>query len=527
MSDITHDEIKEALEEDLWKYASYVLPHYAFGDIHKEVLRKMGSGDREANQLYLLPRDHLKSVCLAVYCTWRIAVNPAYTILYITADEGLGRLQMSFMQQIFESDRFRTVWPDHFLPEVGRRKQWTSLAVQSDHPRRVELKIRDETIAVKTIKSGKTGRHPDEICYDDLVVPENAYTEIGRREVRAGAAQAVSLTKNSNPRMTAVGTIYHPKDQYSIWQEATYQEYDNKGEYITESPLWWIMEKKVEDKGDLTGNYLWPRSYSPETKDWYGWSIKTLARKKAEYISNGEAAQFYAQYYMQANDPSSNRLSYDSFQYLNPQYLLFGPSGKWEYQGKRLSILATMDTAATDAASVNSRSADFTAIAVMGIDEDGFYYVLDLVQFQTDKRIVYSEELVRLWKKWGFREVQVELETSGKIVAEGIKDYMRENGYSLLVKGQPAARNMSKFERHASLTLPRYEQEIVFHTKGGWTAELEDQIVQERPAHDDLLDVVTMGISHLKQPMKTGRIGSRGVNNNVVAINSRFGGRRA
>lgn len=520
-----NEQLKAHVEADLWAYARYVLPHYAFGDVHKECFQAMGDPKRKEdtpNLLLLIPRDHLKSVMIAVYVTWRVAKDPCWTGLYITADEGLGVLQMSFMQSIIESDRWRLLWPDHFLPEAGRREKWTNLAITCDHPLRKQRNIRDETIAVKTIKSGKTGRHPDEIMYDDLVVPENAYSEIGRREVRAGAAQAVSLAK-TGALMTSVGTVYHPKDQYSIWKEATYQDYDDEGTYLGEKPLWHIIEKKVEANGDLTGDYLWPRTFSPENKAWYGWDIKSLSRKKAEYQNNGELAQFWAQYYMEANDPGSHRIGYDQFQYYDPKKLVqVGDS--WEYNGKRLNIGAFMDTAATDAASKNALRADYTALAVMGIDTDGYYYVLDITQFQTDKRSVYAEEIIKLWSRWGFKTVDVELEGAGKIVAEGLKDYMRENGYNLLVNGEPAPRGISKFERHASITIPRYEQGIVFHRKGGWTPELEDQIVLERPAHDDLIDVVTMGVQKLKKPM----VNNYGMQSaKVIKASSRFGGRIA
>lgn len=523
---MTKDERRKLLEDDLWLYARFVLPDYSFGDIHKEVFRLIGDKDRHVtapNLLALLPRDHLKSVMVAVACTWRVAKNPAYTILYISANEDLGRLQMSFIQNIFNSREFRTLWPDHFVPEMGRRDKWTGLSINSDHPLRKERNIRDETIAVKTVKADKTGRHPDEIIYDDLVVPNNAYTEIGRSEVRRGASEAVSLAK-SNALMTAVGTVYHPKDQYAIWKDSKYMNYDDAGKYIGEERLWKVVEHRVEDQGDGAGNYLWPRVWNPGLKEWFGWDIRAISKKKAEYISNGEAAQFYAQYYMEANDPSSHRLRYDSFNYFNPRQLLWKQT-HWEYSGKKLTTGLYMDAATTDISSRLAKNADFTALGVIGIDTEGFYYILQLEQFQTDQRSVYYDWVVQLWKKWGFKTVDIELESAGRIIAEALKEQLRRDGYSLIVNGKSAPRGVSKSERHASITIPRYEQGIVLHNKGGWTTELEEQLVKERPAHDDLLDVVTMGIENLKQPYKSAWSFST-EDDNVIIANTRFGGRR-
>ena len=521
------NELAEMLNDDCWAYARYMLPDFMFGDIHKEVLTRMGDEQRlqdSPNLLVLIPRDHLKSVMLATYATWRVARNPAYTILYITADEDLGKLQMTFMQNIFESDNFKKVYPDHFAREGGRRDKWTGLAINVDHPLRQERNIRDETIAVKTVKAGKTGRHPDEIMYDDLVVPENAYTDVGRREVRAGSSQAVSLAK-TNSLMTAVGTTYHPADQYAIWQEAEYDYYSNDGEYIDKRPLWKTITHKTEDQGDGRGTYLWPRTFSPKLKDWYGWDVRSLAKKKAEYINNGEQAAFYAQYYMEPNDPTSYRVKSDQFQYYNPAKLLYNKAGNyWAYNEKRLSIICTLDVAVTDAASKNARKADFTALAVVGVDHEGYYYILDLQQFQTDKRQVYYDEIIELYRKWGFRQVEIELENAGKLLSESLKDMVRRDGYNIRINGKPAPRGISKHERHASITVPKYEQGSIYHRQGGWTPELEEQIMKERPAHDDLLDVITMALDTLKIPSERN---SR--TDNVVSIvrksHNKFGGR--
>lgn len=524
---MTKNERRQLLEDDLWLFAQFCLPHFSFGDIHRDVFRLFGSKDRQKsmpNILALIPRDHLKSVMVAVYSCWRVARNPAYTILYISANEDLGRLQMSFIQNIFQSKEFRTLWPDHFVPEQGRRDKWTGLALNTDHPLRTQRNIRDETIAVKTVKADKTGRHPDEIIYDDLVVPNNAYTELGRSEVRRGASEAVSLAKSS-ALMTAVGTVYHPKDQYAVWKDSSYNDYTDAGEFIGQERLWHVIEHQVEDNGDGTGNYLWPRVWNPGLKEWFGWDIRSISKKKAEYVSNGESTQFYAQYYMQANDPSSHRLRYDQFTYFTPKHLLW-KDGHWEYNGKKLTIGCFMDAATTDAASRNAKKADYTALAVIGIDTEGFYYVLQLEQFQTDQRSVYNDHVIQLWKKWGFKEIHIELENAGKIIAEGMKEQLIREGYSLIVTGKAAPRGTSKAERHASITMPRYEQGIVLHNKGGWTTELEEQIVMERPAHDDLLDVVTMGIENLKQPYRSQWSYSSDETTNVIAAHSRFGGRR-
>lgn len=522
------EELRLLVCSDLWAYAQYILPLYAFGDIHRDCFRQMSDPDRVntvPNLLLLIPRDHLKSVMAAVYCTWRIACDPTYTIMYVTADEDLGRLQMSFMKNIFESDRFRYLFPDHFEPEVGRREKWTGLAISSSHPLRKELNIRDETIVCKTVKSGKTGRHPKEIVFDDLVVPENAYTEVGRNLVREAASQLSSMQVTGG-LMTAVGTRYHLGDQYALWMTAMYEVFDDEGHWIEDRPLWAVTEKQVENAGDGSGHYLWPRTKTASGA-WYGWDRQSLARKKAEYTVNGQLTQYFAQYYMEPNDPGSHRLKDEDFKYADRRHLEYH-QGIWYYDKKKLNILAVMDVAITDAAAQSAIKADYTAILVLGQDTEGFYYVLDMIQFQTDKRSVYYKELVNLWKKWEFKRIYIEMEQAGKIVGQGIQEDLINDQYSLIVDGNNAPRGIAKHERHASIAIPKYEQGAVFHFKGGYTGELEEQLKKPRPAHDDLLDCVTMGIEHIKKPQSRSSGWGRGrtSQDNVLVASNRFGGRR-
>ena len=199
----------------------------------------------------------------------------------------------------------------------------------------------------------------------------------------------------------------------------------------------------------------------------------------------------------------------------------------WEYSGRKLSIVAAMDVATTDAASKHARRADYTAIAVVGQCSEGYYYVLDLDLFKTDKRDIYGDKLIELYKKWRFRRTYVETEAAGRLVAQGLKDYVREFGYSLIIEGHTAPRNMSKQERHASILLPKYEQGLVYHTEGGYTDMLEDQIQQPRPAHDDAKDAVTIAIENSQRPSDRSMYARMVGGGTVVKAHNRFGGRAA
>ena len=66
------------------------------------------------------------------------------------------------------------------------------------------------------------GRYCFVIVADDVVVPDNAYTEDGRKRVTAAMSQMTSI-RNAGGFTKACGTRYHPADIYYTWknQKAT------------------------------------------------------------------------------------------------------------------------------------------------------------------------------------------------------------------------------------------------------------------------------------------------------------------
>src|SRR5690606_5726902 len=170
-------------------------------------------------------------------------------------------------------------------------------------------------------------------------------------------------------------------------------------------PVWQITEHVVEKDG----LFIWPRVIRPKDKKAFGFDMNVLSRIKAEY---SDKTQFYAQYYNDPNDPSSNRIANDKFQYYNPR--LLRPEGsRWFYNGKRLNVYAAVDFAF----SLN-RAADYTAIVVIGIDADSNIYVLDIYRFKTKKIIDYFERIAQLHSKSKFSKLQAEVTVAQVVIVE-------------------------------------------------------------------------------------------------------------
>ena len=513
------EEARLVLEKDIWEFAKYINPNYCYGDIHEECFRWLADQKgNDDNQLLLMPRAHLKSHLIAVWCAWWITKNPATSIVYLSAGEDLASAQISAVKRMLTSDRYRRLWPEMINKEEAKRDKWTAWSFNVDHPHRYNMGTRDLTFLIKTVKSNFTGLHCDVMVFDDIVVPSNAYTETGRREVKAAVSQCASI-KNPGAVTKAVGTIYHPSDIYNDFKEAKVKEWNEElGDFDKEIPLWSIREYEVEDHGDMTGTYLWPRTINPVDNKGYGFNIKILASIQAQYFSLGENAQFYAQYYNRPNDPHSEKVSRESFQFYDPKFITF-TNGHYYFNGKKLNLSAAMDVAWT----VNKGS-DYTALTVIGVDAEWNIYVLALERFKTQDYEVYYKNVESLYQHYGFRKLYIESNAGGTLVASEIKRRLRQNGVTLQVIGKAATGHEGKKEeKHNAILIPRVKNGQVFFAKGGLTQVAIEEIVLERPPHDDLKDVLTAAIVNATPASR----GDSFTQNTVVPLrfNRRFGGR--
>lgn len=486
-------EIRERAKNDLNYFATLVNPGYMYGSIHREIFRWMeeyslfGQGQHlTANKLIMLPRAHLKSHMVATWCAWIITRHPEVTILYVSATAELAETQLFAIQNILASNVYTRFFPEYINPQDGLRERWSQRKISIDHPERRKQGIRDATVATAGLTTNTTGWHADIIIADDLVVPENAYTEDGRENVSKKASQFTSI-RNAGGFTMACGTRYFPTDIYNTWKEQAYDVYDDEGEHIDRKMVWEIKEYAVEEDGI----FIWPRQVREDNKA-FGFDMRVLKRIEAEY---SDKVQFYAQYYNNPNDPSSNRISQNKFQYYNPKFLKL-EGNRWYYNHKRLNIYAAVDFAFS-----LTREADYSAIVVIGIDSDSNIFVLDIDRFKTKKNLEYFERIAELHSKWRFNKLQAEVTVAQITIVEAIKDYVKEHGLTLsIVEYRPMKQEGRKEERIAAILEHRYDNLKMWHYEGGFTRVLEEELVLARPPHDDIKDALASAVSIAVKP---------------------------
>lgn len=508
-------EIRDRAESDLEFFISLVSRgQRILGGCHKELIRWWEREDAKDHQLVLFPRDHGKSALVAYRVAWELTKDPTLRVLYISATSNLAQKQLGFIKQIFESDVHRTYWPDHIHPEEGKRNKWTASEIELDHPKRIAEQVRDPSIMTAGLTTGITGLHFDIAVLDDVVVYENAYTQEGRNRVETQYSLLASI-EGTGAREWVVGTRYHPRDLYSLMLEMMEPTFNGDGVVVGEQSIYEVLEKAVEDRGDGTGEFLWPRQQRRDGK-WFGFDIRELARKKAKYI---DKTQFRAQYYNDPTDPDSRPIDYDKFQYFDKSFLK-NRNGRWYYKKDPLNIIASVDFNYS-----TRKKADYTAIVVIGVDPDNNIFVLDINRFQTDKISEYFKEILAMNNRWGFKRLRAEATAAQQAIVTSLKhDWFSKHGLMIKIEEvKPTRHEGSKEERMDAILTPRYDNLQVYHYKGGNTQVLEDELVSNNPPHDDCKDALATAIEGAVKPMRR-RIFDDDDESKKVVFHPRFGG---
>ena len=509
------DQIREAAEADLVKFIKLIHPQRVLGHIHEEVCQWWTRSGGKSHQLLLLPRDHGKSALVAYRVAWEITRNPSVRILYISSTSNLATKQLKFIKDILTSDTYRRIWPEMVNIDESKREKWTESEIAVDHPKRKDEAVRDPTVFTAGLTTSITGLHCDIAVMDDVVVKENAYTQEGRSRTETQYSLLSSI-EGADAREWVVGTRYHPKDLYNSMLEMAVDQYDEEGNVSGSEELYEILERQVEDQGDGTGNFLWPRQQRYDGK-WFGFDRNILAKKRSQYL---DKTQFRAQYYNDPNDFGSAAIQRDMFQYYDPKFLNRN-NGKWCYKTQRLNIFASVDFAFS-----LKKRADFTSIVVVGVDSEHNYYVLDIERFKTDLISDYFYSILSLHQKWDFRKIRAETNAAQEVIVRDLKEnYIRKHGLALSIEHYKPNRHMGhKAERIESILQPRYTNQQVWHYRGGNCQILEEELISQNPPHDDIKDALASAIDSSVPPSNMRMNSSRPSYSNLNTASSRFGG---
>lgn len=477
--------LRTLCEQSFYDYIKTVAPYAVMGNVHKEFCDFLQyNPDKASYLLGLLPRGHRKSFIIGMYCNWRIMKNPAITILYCSSTTDLAEKQLRSIKQTMETKLHQKLWPELIDPIEGNRDKWSASEICVDHPLRTREGVRDSTVSTAGLTTTTTGAHADLIVLDDLVEPNNNNPS-GRRLVEERYSQMQSIL-NAGGMIVAVGTRYDPKDLYDRLLSAYEEQYDEEGNIIGKKKSWSVFQREVEKDGE----FLWPRAKRADGKA-FGYNMQELSRIKGNYL---DVSQFYAQYYNDPNRIGASRYDRKNFIYYDKEKLAES-NGRWTIGGKKLSLFAAVDFAYT-----LSASADSSCIAVVGITADKLYYIIDIDRFKTERLTEYFDHLEKLYSKYHFRKIRGEATLAQSVIVKYLKDRFASLGYPVQIEEYKPQRD--KVVRMDSVLRPLYEDNRIYHYKGGNCELLESELLAAKPEHDDIMNAVADAVEIAVPPFE-------------------------
>lgn len=310
---------------------------------------------------------------------------------------------------------------------------------------------------------------PDLLICDDLEDDEQVLNPDRREKFRYWFYGALlPALASDNPHVRIVGTILHAD---SLLERLMPQENRVKGTKIIDdglkqistdtNPAWLSVRFRAH-----TPNFskiLWPEKFSKET----------LERKKQEYTDQG-MPQVYAQEYL--NHPIDESTAF----FKRADLLPFRKGDK----EKELRKYAAIDFAISD-----KQRSDYTVIAVVGVDEAGIIYVLDVWRGRWDAKEIIDNMLL-IQKRYKPDLFTAEAGMIQKALGPFLYEQMQKEG--VYINLNPMVPLTDKQSRARSLQARLRAGTVRFNHDADWFPDLENELLTfPRSAHDDQVDALS------------------------------------
>lgn len=572
----------EAALTSYWAFIDYL--EYrggcsAFGSIHRELAEFLESSDRP-RKLILMPRGHLKStLCSVGFALWRIWLNPNVRILVGTASKDLALSFVREVKQYLEDpDLQERVWnnrphiPGPLIPQLegnsGQRKSkrkrntgdddnfdegytealdkkvlWKQDAIQVLRPNI----MKEPTLVATSVNSPDTGFHYDIFIADDIVTFKNSDSVRKRDTILNWIADQESVVDPFNPatglggEFIMLGTRYFHRDAYGIYSNSdlTEDELEELREEVGEN---WaadefaVFSRNIYVNGtDDTDGYLWPERFDKRV-------VESIRRRMSK--QPGGERRYASQYLNRVYTEHEAALDWKSVNVVHANEVTIDKDTGLCRVTLGEQVVLVRPVVAIDPAISQAKSADYTAIAVVGLTSSHQVIVLDLVV----DRLTPSETVEHTYAmltKYGLRVVWVDNEKLGQALTYTFKASFDKH-YPIVIKdhkcrGDKTTRLRNRFE-------PCINGGLFYVTNAVYKNRLLQQNVEffgNTGVHDDPLDAIDIALEHATPSAPTHQGGGgdnsvagryvrttleslrrRSNMHNTHLVNSRYGGFR-
>lgn len=253
---------------------------------------------------------------------------------------------------------------------------------------------------------------------------------------------------------------------------ATIRHFDSLAANLAKDPEWATLRYQAHKAFDDFSNILWPEKF-PESR------LKSI---RSKYIFKGDR-DGYSQEYL--NIPIA-----EGHHYFRPEDLL--PMEEYDYK------ITKRYYAAWDFAISKKQAADYTVCAIIGVDDKGQFYVVDVRRGHWDSKEII-DEMFAIQKAYSCEVHWAEAGQIEKTIAPFIYDEMRKRSNDpqwaqwAYFTIEPVIPLLDKVSRARGWQAKTRARAVKFDQKGSWwEAFLEEMKQFPKGAHDDQVDAQSL-----------------------------------
>jgi hypothetical protein len=318
--------LRSVIENDLFYLTYFVLGYHDLDYLHFDICRETAKNRND--ELWLLPREHLKSTILTISRTiQRVLREPHKTNLIANATlDNAKRFLAEIKTHLAGNDILFRLYPWLRSP-----LKWDE--TQIILPRNTVVK--EATIMAAGVGQAFASQHYNNIIFDDLLNEKNTENFEQIEKVIKWFKQIQPLIKPGG-HTSVIGTRWDYSDLYSY----IIKEYSDD---------FWPYVRQVKE----AGRFIFPKKFNQER-------IEKLKRKMKLFL-------YSCQY---ENNPVATEDQLFKEEYLNNKFT------KEEIEAKpKLKKFIIIDPAST-----KKKNSDYTAMICVGVDESRTRYVLEAIR---------------------------------------------------------------------------------------------------------------------------------------------------
>jgi len=446
---------KDVLQNDLFKFNKKVLDaeigkgKVPLAPFHEELCNFVMK-HRNKKRLILVPRSHLKSTLITIgYSVFKIVHDPSVRILIANATY---KMATAFLGEIKKHLKYN----ENLIRLYGNLAEdplkWSEDMITLKTAKTSHGK-KEATVTAFGMGGNLVSQHYDLIILDDIVNRDMINTREQIEKTIMFYKDVLDLADSQSTEFLVIGTRWHDRDLYDWILNP-----DNRIVQSYEQMIRRAYEGNLENDSFVP---LWPEKF---TRSY----LKELLREKSPY-------EFSCQY---QNDPVPDEdavFKTNWFRYYEPTELKGRPLNKYVLCDPAISL---------------EKEADYTAMVVVGVDDFGFWYILDIFRDHVNPSQLI-DNIFYLNEKWHPLDIGIEDVAFQKTLQYSIQEEMKKrNIYLPLREVKPQLR--TKDNRIRGLQ-PLYANGKILHNKDlVYNDYLEDELIRfPRGRYDDVVDALS------------------------------------